>query len=163
MIQFLVSPRALLMIVAAAIWTSWQVVPSFAESGEHVLLPPEAVSFQPGPATLPEGAQIAVLFGSPAEEGPFVIRLKFPAGYEVPPHRHSKAENVTVVSGRFGMATGESHDKSAATPMAAGGFVHIPAGHPHFAWAEEETVVQINGTGPFDVIYVDEADDPRIN
>ena len=26
---------------------------------------------------------------------------------------------------------------------------------PHYAWAEGETVVQINGIGPFDVIYVD--------
>jgi hypothetical protein len=32
---------------------------------------------------------------------------------------------------------------------------------PHYAAAEVETVVQINGTGPFDVTYVDPKDDPR--
>jgi hypothetical protein len=31
----------------------------------------------------------------------------------------------------------------------------------HFAYAEVESVVQINGVGPFDVIYVDPKDDPR--
>ena len=45
------------------------------------------------------GAQAAVLLGNPAKEGPFVLRLKFPAGFIVPPHRHSKDEFVTVISG----------------------------------------------------------------
>lgn len=31
---------------------------------------------------------------------------------------------------------------------------------PHLAWADGETV-QINGAGPFDVIYGDPKDDPR--
>ena len=39
--------------------------------------------------------------------------------------------------------------------------VHLPAGMPHYAHAAVETVVQINGTGPFDVVYVDPKDDPR--
>jgi hypothetical protein len=32
---------------------------------------------------------------------------------------------------------------------------------PHYAVAEAESVVQINGVGPFDVMYVDPADDRR--
>jgi hypothetical protein len=32
---------------------------------------------------------------------------------------------------------------------------------PHYAWANGETIVQINGTGPFDVKSVDPKDDPR--
>lgn len=31
----------------------------------------------------------------------------------------------------------------------------------HHARAEVETVVQINGVGPFDVVYVNPGDDPR--
>lgn len=31
----------------------------------------------------------------------------------------------------------------------------------HYALAEVESVVQINGIGPFDVVYVDPKDDPR--
>lgn len=129
--------------------------------GHHKMVPVEQVTFQPGPATLPAGAQLAVLHGSPAEEGPFVIRLKFPAGYVIPPHTHPKEEHVTVISGGFGMGTGDTVDRSTAPIMAAGSFVRIPVGMSHFAWTEEETVVQINAMGPFGITYVDPADDPR--
>lgn len=36
-----------------------------------------------------------------------------------------------------------------------------PAGMPHYLFAAEKTIVQIYGTGPFDVLYVDPKDDPR--
>jgi hypothetical protein len=45
--------------------------------------------------------------------------------------------------------------------LRTGSFVHLPAGMAHFAFATEETVVQINGMGPFDVKYVDPKDNPR--
>ena len=32
---------------------------------------------------------------------------------------------------------------------------------PHFAFFEEETVIQINTIGPWGVTYVNPADDPR--
>jgi hypothetical protein len=41
--------------------------------------------------------------------------------------------------------------------------VRIPVGAAHFAWTEDETIVQINAMGPFGIEYVDPADDPRIN
>lgn len=134
-----------------------------ADDGHHTAIPADEVTFSPGPPTLPDGAQIAVLLGSPAEEGPFVIRLKFPAGYAVAPHRHPKEEHVTVISGGFGMATGETFDSKAAPILPPGSFVRIPVGQAHFAWTEEETVVQLNGTGPFGVEYVNPKDDPRTN
>ena len=37
----------------------------------------------------------------------------------------------------------------------------IPPGSNHFAWTAEETIVQLNGIGPWGVTYVDPADDPR--
>lgn len=39
--------------------------------------------------------------------------------------------------------------------------MHLPAGMPHYAMADGETIVQINGVGPFDVKYVNPKDDPR--
>lgn len=151
-------------LAGAVALTAFLAVTGFAASaGEehHVAIPADEVKFNPGPPTLPTGADIAVLLGSPAEEGPFVIRLKFPADYEVPPHRHSKEEHVTVISGAFGMSTGKSHDRSMAPLLPEGSFVRIPADEPHFAWTDRETVVQINGVGPFDVEYVNADDDPR--
>jgi hypothetical protein len=71
---------ALVALVAISAPRAW------AAEEHHTVVPAEDVTWSPGPPTLPSGAQVAVLFGSPAEEGPFVIRLKFPAGYEVPAH-----------------------------------------------------------------------------
>ncbi len=132
-----------------------------AADAHHTVVPADEVKWGPAPPSLPAGAQAAMLLGSPAKEGPFVIRLKFPSGFVIPPHRHSKDEFLTVISGRFGISAGEKLDKKSAMPLPVASFIHLPAGMPHFAWAEGETVVQINGTGPFDVVYVDPKDDPR--
>ena len=41
------------------------------DAGHMVLVPSEAaVKWQPGPASLPKGTQLAVLSGDPAKEGP---------------------------------------------------------------------------------------------
>jgi quercetin dioxygenase-like cupin family protein len=131
-----------------------------AQHQHHTVVAGDAVKWGPAPPSLPPGAQASALFGSPGKEGPFVLRLKFPAGFIVPPHRHSKDEFVTVISGGFAIAAGEKLDP-AAKPLTAGSFVHLPAGMAHHARAVGETVVQINGIGPFDVTYVDAKDDPR--
>jgi quercetin dioxygenase-like cupin family protein len=135
--------------------------PVRAADPHHTVVSGEAIKWGAAPPSLPPGAQAAVLLGSPAKEGPFVLRLKFPAGFTIPPHRHSKDEFVTVISGRFAIAAGEKLDGEALKPLPPARFVHLPAGMPHYAHAEVETVVQINGTGPFDVVYVDPRHDPR--
>jgi quercetin dioxygenase-like cupin family protein len=132
-----------------------------ASDTHHTVVPADAVKWGPAPPSLPPGAQAAVLLGHPGKPGPFVIRLKFPAGFVVPPHRHSKDEFVTVIAGHFGIASGEKLDREAANPLPPASFVHLPAGMPHFALAATEAIVQINGVGPFDVVYVNPSDDPR--
>lgn len=121
----------------------------------------DSVTWGAAPPSLPPGAQATVLHGSPAKEGPFVLRLKFPAGYIVPPHRHSKDELVTVISGRFSILPGDKVDRAAFRALPPASFVHLPAGTPHYAVAETESVVQINGVGPFDVVYMNPKEDPR--
>jgi quercetin dioxygenase-like cupin family protein len=135
--------------------------PLQAAEQHHTVVHADAVKWGPAPSSLPPGAQAVALLGSPAKPGPFVIRLKFPAGFVIPPHRHSKDEFVTVISGSFAVTSGERVDRASATPLPKGSFVHLPAGMPHYAWTEGETIVQINGVGPFDVIYINPADDPR--
>ncbi|AZQ65937.1 cupin domain-containing protein [Silicimonas algicola] len=121
---------------------------------------PDTMTWAPAPPVLPEGAQIAVLSGNPSAEGPFVLRLKLPRGYEVPAHTHSGDELITVISGEFNVGHGEKLDRGASVALLAGGFIEMPAGHPHFAWTASETVVQIHGPGPFDIGYIDPSDDP---
>jgi len=132
-----------------------------ANPAHHTVVAADAVKWGPAPPSLPPGAHAAVLLGAPSKEGPFVLRLKFPAGFVIPPHRHPKDESVTVIAGKFAIAAGEKLDRTALKSLPAGSFVHLPAGMPHYAWAEAEAVVQINGVGPFDVIYIDPKDDPR--
>lgn len=134
--------------------------PLVADDAHHTVVHGDAIKWGAAPASLPPGAQASALLGSPAKEGPFVLRLKFPKGFVIPPHRHSKDEFVTVISGSFHLTAGEQVDR-AAKGLKAASFVHLPAGMPHFAFTTEETVVQINGTGPFDVVYIDPKDDPR--
>jgi quercetin dioxygenase-like cupin family protein len=138
-----------------------QSLPANAHEAHHSVTAADAVIWGAAPPSLPPGAQAAVLLGHPAKEGPFVLRLRFPAGFVVPPHRHSKDEMVTVIAGRFGIAAGEKLDRSAGDVLPPSSFVHLPAGMAHYAWAEADTIVQINGVGPFDVKYVDPKDDPR--
>jgi Domain of unknown function (DUF4437) len=135
--------------------------PLFAAEQHHTVVSADAMKWGPAPPSLPPGAQAAVLLGSPAKEGPFVLRLKFPAGFIVPPHRHMKDEFVTVISGRVAITSGENVDRASLQPLPPASFVHLPAGMPHYAFAEVESIVQINGIGPFDVVYIDPKDDPR--
>ena len=131
-----------------------------AQHPHHTVVHAGEIRWGAAPASLPPGAQASALLGNSAKEGPFVLRLKLPKGFVIPPHRHTKDEFVTVISGSFHVTAGEAVDRN-AKGIKTSGFVHLPAGMPHFAFTSEETIVQINGTGPFDVVYIDPKDDPR--
>jgi quercetin dioxygenase-like cupin family protein len=152
--------RALALALSLGSVAVYGAAPTQASDQHHTVVPADAIKWGAAPPTLPPGAQAAALLGSPAKDGPFVLRLKFPAGFVIPPHRHSKDEFVTVISGGFAVSAGEKLDRT-AKPLRAASFVHLPAGMPHFAFTTEETVVQVNGMGPFDVVYIDPKDDPR--
>jgi quercetin dioxygenase-like cupin family protein len=115
----------------------------------------------PGPAALPPGAQAVLLDGDPAKPGAFTLRAKLPANYRIPPHHHPEDERVTVISGAAKIGMGERFDEAKMTSLGAGGYFSMPKGHRHFLATTEETVIQLNGMGPWDVIYVNPADDPR--
>lgn len=113
-------------------------------------------------AALSPGAKIAVLEGDPSKDGPFLMRIRLPDGFHIPPHTHPKTERVTVLSGTFQIAMGEQLERSAARALPAGSYGFWPAGMKHAAWAEGETIVQVHGIGPWVINYVNPADDPRI-
>jgi quercetin dioxygenase-like cupin family protein len=136
------------------------VLPALADQSAHVVVSPDTLKWAE-PPILP-GAKLAVVQGDPSKEGPFVYRLKMPAGYKVPPHFHRAAENVTVLTGVFYLGLGEKFDQGSGQELPVGGFVSVPPKHPHYAWAgPQETVVQVHGVGPTDLTFVNPADDPR--
>jgi quercetin dioxygenase-like cupin family protein len=132
----------------------------FAQSA-HVLVPADQVQWGPAPPVLPAGAQISVLEGNPSEKGAVTLRLRFPANYTIPPHWHSMTERVTVLSGALHVGMGDKLDRQASQTLEPGGFVSLPADMRHFAWTKTPTVVQINLEGPFDIFYVNPADNPQ--
>lgn len=132
-----------------------------AAAARHVMIAPSDVKWGPGPASLPPGAQMAVLDGDPAKAGmPFVIRAKLPDGYKVAPHWHPTDENVVVLSGTFVVGAGDKFDEKAMTSLPTGSFVRMPKLMHHSAMAKGETVIQVHGVGPFAVHYVNPKDDP---
>jgi quercetin dioxygenase-like cupin family protein len=131
------------------------------QGGDMRLYPPATIEWKTGPAALPPGARMAVLEGDPTKEGPFVVRFQFPEGYHIAPHTHPKTERVTVISGTLYLATGEALNRVSAEKLPAGSFGYWPAGMKHTAWSEGETVIQLHGVGPWQINYVNPADDPR--
>ena len=129
----------------------------------HRAVLPGDIKWAAAPSSLPSGAEIAVLYGDPAKEGDFVIRLKAPKGYRVPPHTHPAAELVTIISGAFSFGRGQSADRASVEKIPAGGFISMPAGVLHYVFVDEDSVLQINAVGPFKIDYYDPKDDPRLN
>jgi quercetin dioxygenase-like cupin family protein len=131
------------------------------ETGEHKLVSLQDIKWGPAPPSVPSGAQAAVLYGDPSKQGLFAFRLKVPKGYHIAPHTHPEPEIVTVLSGtaRLGMGTTADHDKAQVLP--AGSFFALSPGLAHYFFADEDTVLQLNSTGPWDIKYVNAKDDPR--
>lgn len=128
---------------------------------EHTYLLPGDFKWTDAPAALPKGAKIAVIYGDPNAPGPFAMRIQVPGGYQLQPHWHPADEHVTVISGEFYMAMGETWDESKGHALPAGSVSNMLTGVRHFAWTKKETVIQINAMGPWGITYVNPQDDPR--
>ena len=134
---------------------------TMSQTMDHKLVTPAEIQWEAGPAILPAGIQGAVLYGDPTKGGLFSMRFKLPKGYGVAPHTLSKAGLFTVISGTFRIGMGEKVDPGKAIAMPAGSFIALAPGTPHFVSVDEETVVQLNNIGPWEISYIDPKDDPR--
>ena len=62
----------------------------------------------------PKGVQTAALVGDQTKPGEAVVlRIKFPANFQMPPHTHPYSEVVTIISGGIGTSQGEKFEKKA--------------------------------------------------
>jgi quercetin dioxygenase-like cupin family protein len=154
-----------LLLVSALAWGQTSAMKTksaskSAASAQPVVLNLDGMKWGPAPAELPPGAQLAVLEGDPSKVGPYTVRLKMPDGYKIQPHWHPTVEHVTVLSGTLKVGMGATWDNSNPTTLSSGGFAVMPARMKHFAWTSGDTVLQLNGTGPFKIIYVNPNDSP---
>lgn len=149
------------VILAAAALLFGSAASAQEKHPAHKIVGAEDVPWKAGPPSLRSGAQAAVLYGDPSKEGLFVMRLKLPAGFMIAPHTHPRPEILTVVSGAFHVGMGNVADESKARRLPAGSFFAFDPGLAHYAYVEQETVVQLSSTGPWSINYVNAADDPR--
>jgi uncharacterized protein DUF4437 len=127
----------------------------------HGIFPPGELEWGAGPASLQSGAKSVVLEGDPAKEGLFTMRLMLPDGFQIKPHWHPAVEHITVISGTFNLGMGDTFDTSKSKALPVGAFAFLAPKMSHFAWAKGETVVQLHGQGPWQINYLNPADDPR--
>jgi len=113
-----------------------------AQAPKAVVVTPDAVQWGPAPAILPAGAKLAVLDGDPTKPGLFTMRL-------------------SMISGKFQVGMGDTFDPAKLSTLPTGTFGMIPAGMRHFAQAKGSTVLQLHGTGPWKLTYVNPADQPK--
>lgn len=95
-----------------------------------------------------------------AEGAPFVLRIRCADGIKVPAHWHPTDENLTVLKRTFLVAMGETFDEGKLQTMNVGNFVLMPKEMRHFALCKGETIVQVHGTGPFKVNWVNPSEVP---
>src|SRR5689334_23131349 len=121
----------------------------------------KAMKWMDGTAVgLPAGAKLAVVKGDPSKAGDFTVRIKMPANYAVPPHHHPGDETVRVMGdGTLSYGMGDKLDRSNVGSLTKGYHVTMAAGMNHYVFTSDALEVQVTGTGPFAITYVDPKDD----
>jgi hypothetical protein len=121
---------------------------------EVVIVEPEELRWTDA-ASVGPGVKMAVIEGDTKRPEPFTFRLKLPPGARVDVHTHPVAERVTVISGIFHLGIGDKFDRSKAKPLKAGSVAIMQPGVKMFAYTDEETIIQLNGTGPWGISYLE--------
>src|SRR5260370_36973827 len=124
-------------------------VPKKAASMADHILTPDMLKFTPAPPVLPAGCEVAGLNGDMSKKGSeYIVRLRVPDGWKIPPHFHPAEEHVTVIQGAFWMGMGDKFYESALKEMPVGGFHAIPKRVHHFGMAYGQTIIRLHAVRP---------------
>ncbi|TVQ38374.1 MAG: DUF4437 domain-containing protein [Geminicoccaceae bacterium] len=159
MLRYTTCLASTLLLLAGTAAVANELLP-YRGDGMHRIVQPHALDWQPV-ASMPPGAEMAILEGDLSAEEPFTFRLRLPAGYLLAPHVHPAYERVTVLQGVFHFAHGEEFDRDRTLALPVGGFAIMPPGVPMYGFTDSETIVQLHGQGPWGIEYLDPGDDPR--
>ena len=107
------------------------------------------------------GALVALLLGDPRKEGPYILRVKFPSNYIIPPNWQTATSFVTVISGSLHIGVGDNFDRNKGKTLVTENSVVIPSKSHLYFWTTEEVVLQVHGMGPWDIHYINPGEDPR--
>ena len=152
----LLSPLVLIILSIASfqLMAEDSSTPSFATQGSQLAWKSTAGS------SIPEGALIVVLYEDPKSY--LASRIKADTGYAIQKHKHSSTEYVSVISGSIEMDHWEG-DKRMKMTLSQGGFARMEAGTFHaLQFMGDKTQIEVHYEGPYDIIYADPKDDPRL-
>lgn len=124
------------------------------------ILKPSDLKWSTPIESFPQNVEMAVLQGDPAKTGPFIVRVKLPKNFQMPPHFVRADQYITILSGAINMGMGEKFDKSTASNLPKETFVVLPASLNHYFWSDEGGIAQISGVGPIQINYVNSNDNP---
>lgn len=108
-----------------------------------------ALQWGPCPEGMPQGCGIAVLQGDPAKPNADIF-LRVPGGSTIPPHAHSSAERMVLVSGELEV----KYQGAPAATLRAGDYAFGPAklGHRATCRSAGACTLFIAFEGPVDVL-----------
>ncbi len=140
--------------VLASFFVGFMFISSLVFAANKLIIV-EPKDLQWHPANGLKDVEVAVISGNPEKKEPYIARLRFPANYQIPPHIHRVNEYSTVISGALYVGNGMKFDTDHVQEVAAGGFIVVPAKVPHYGFTKEETILQVNGVGPWGMIFKD--------
>jgi quercetin dioxygenase-like cupin family protein len=107
----------------------------------------------PCPEFFPTGCELAVLQGDPAENNSDIF-FRVPPNSALPPHYHTSAERMTLVSGNLQLTFADQEPKA----IALGNYIYGPAELPHegFCEAGDPCVLFIAFELPIDAIPIEQ-------
>jgi len=140
--------RCVLLVAAVGLVT----LCAWAQTGDETHIANSGELKFGGAPYLPACLTMAPEHGDPSK-GAFTLLLKFTSGCSVPMHWHTSAEELMLVSGsgKVLMQDGKS------STIDRGGFVYIPAKHPHAFTCATTCTAFLSGDAAFDIHYVDKS------
>lgn len=134
---------------------------SIALAESPAIEPALATSFEdaglqwgPCPPFIPQGCEIAVLHGDPAQANADIL-FKVPANFTVPRHTHTSAERMVLLSGEMHV----TYDGQETATLKPGMYAYGPAQRPHEAHCVDGAacVLFIAFESPVDAMPMDDA------
>jgi hypothetical protein len=107
----------------------------------------------------PHSGEMATLYGSLDEPGPYVVLMKWYPGYMSAPHTYATDRLSLVLSGTWWVNSGPDFDPESTVPVPAGGFVRRVARTPHYDGVKQDAsapaVIGLFGIAPVEFELVD--------
>lgn len=153
--------RMMIAVVVAGLAVSWAAPAGSQDKGAgFVSIKSSRIKWADAPSIGP-GAKVALLEGDPKAAAPFTMRIKLPPNLKIGVHTHPAVERVTVLSGTFYFGIGDKFDRAKAEAYRTGDGFIVPAGMPMYAYTgKAESILHLQGTGPWGIHYFDPADNP---